>query len=277
MRPVIFVLACLSALSAPLAAPIDRVVGISAPEGSATLVKRVQVAAGDEITGVLVLSNDVTTVFPAVRIRRQGADGIGAVIAEAHAVRGNGRSHRIHVATGSLFFLDAEDLLVEVELPPTDGITTVGAGAGLGATHLDEPGPNSYTGHVGSPDLQPLDTDLCVTVLRPSDAVLSKAGGRTEGAGDGAKQNFRLQVAGLPGCDPEIEVDFPGRGPATLDVYDVRGKFVRNVLDTTAQPRSRRISWDRRDAAGVRVAGGVYVLVARADGKEIVRKTLVLH
>jgi hypothetical protein len=64
-------------------------------------------------------------------------------------------------------------------------------------------------------------------------------------------------------------------GPASLAVFDVRGRCLR-VLSTGSQVAGAHVErWDRRDAAGVRVARGVYV-VRLQSGATIRNRRLVL-
>ena len=51
-----------------------------------------------------------------------------------------------------------------------------------------------------------------------------------------------------------------------LSVHDVRGRLVRSLSDQQLAAGRHEIRWDGRDAAGARVAAGVYFFRLRAAG-----------
>lgn len=69
-----------------------------------------------------------------------------------------------------------------------------------------------------------------------------------------------------------FELRLAGAGPATLEVFDAAGNPVRR-FDVAADVRS--VSWDGADAAGKRLAEGVYFCRLSAEGGTAVRKVLV--
>jgi hypothetical protein len=67
------------------------------------------------------------------------------------------------------------------------------------------------------------------------------------------------------GCRFDFALARPG--PATLDLYDARGRRVRSLLSGAHPAGARAVTWDRRDAAGRPVAGGTYFArLVTADG-----------
>jgi hypothetical protein len=79
--------------------------------------------------------------------------------------------------------------------------------------------------------------------------------------------------------NPRTTVAFELAAPATvkLDVYDLSGRHVRTLVDGRTMPAGRHdAAWDGRDAAGRRVAAGVYFSHLRTgDFQETRRMTLV--
>ena len=63
----------------------------------------------------------------------------------------------------------------------------------------------------------------------------------------------------------------PRAGRVTLDVFDVRGRFVRRLLDAETDGETV-VRWDGRDAAGREAPGGLYLYQARASGWSETRK-----
>jgi hypothetical protein len=81
--------------------------------------------------------------------------------------------------------------------------------------------------------------------------------------------SFALRVAGPnPFRDvTRLEFDVPAPGSRVqLDLYDVRGRLVRTLVDGAAVPGTRRIVWDGRDGDGHRLPAGLYLCRMRAPG-----------
>jgi len=55
-----------------------------------------------------------------------------------------------------------------------------------------------------------------------------------------------------------LGVDLPGPGEVRMDVYDVRGRHVRGLIDTQLEAGHHAVSWDGRSDAGVALASGAY-------------------
>lgn len=257
---------------------VDRVVGVNAPSGGATLVKRVHVEAGTEIARIELVSNDLGTTFPAVRLRRGAGAGRGEVVSEVANVTPSGDRHRFSLSLTPVVFADAEDVLVEVVLPATNGVSEIGTGAGLGAVNLSGSAATSFIGNTATSELQAIDADLCVTLLGPASA--GKAGLRPpEDPEPPAARPGSLSITVSPRMagDPEIQITTPNSAGGSVEIYDVRGAVVRTLSRGTVAAGSHRLVWDRSNAAGRRVAAGIYFVVARVGTAEAVRKTVVLH
>jgi hypothetical protein len=75
---------------------------------------------------------------------------------------------------------------------------------------------------------------------------------------------FRYQVA------PE------DAGPIVLRVFDISGRTVKSLVETTQPSGQYQITWDRSDDGGIKVRSGLYLVELRAGAKRIARKmTLV--
>ena len=64
-----------------------------------------------------------------------------------------------------------------------------------------------------------------------------------------------------------IIVETAAAGEQQVVVCDVQGRAVRHLDRGTIAPGTRRIAWDGRDDAGVRLAPGVYRVLVRTSGK----------
>jgi len=65
-------------------------------------------------------------------------------------------------------------------------------------------------------------------------------------------------------------------GPASVAVYDLRGRLVRMVFDGPASEGENLVVWDGRDASAHPVASGVYFYKLRTSGTELARKLVVV-
>jgi len=73
-----------------------------------------------------------------------------------------------------------------------------------------------------------------------------------------------------------IRYYLPEKGRVTLDIYDIRGGLIVNLVNSeTQEPGYHSIEWNGRDAANRNVASGVYFYRLKA-GKETISKKLVL-
>ncbi len=63
-----------------------------------------------------------------------------------------------------------------------------------------------------------------------------------------------------------------GGGNVAIDVYDVRGRRVRALLEGPREAGSHLVSWDGTDTTGRRVAPGIYFVRLTADGETQTRK-----
>jgi len=70
----------------------------------------------------------------------------------------------------------------------------------------------------------------------------------------------------------EAELFLAEAGPATVAVYDVRGRRVATILDTNLSAGNHRVSWDGRDRNGEALSSGVYFMRLQAAGQTQVRK-----
>ena len=73
-----------------------------------------------------------------------------------------------------------------------------------------------------------------------------------------------------------IGFSLPRTGPVKLQVFDVRGRLVRTLLDEARSAGTYEVKWDGRDEGGRRAASGVYLYRLDAVGQVLQNKmTLV--
>ncbi len=108
---------------------------------------------------------------------------------------------------------------------------------------------------------------------------LDLAGGPTD-VGDGP---LPVDVALLPASpspfsqSTRLGFELPGDSRVTLQVYDVRGARVRELVNESRGAGRHSVAWDGRDGHGARVASGVYYLRLEAAGKVRLQKVVLVR
>jgi hypothetical protein len=72
-----------------------------------------------------------------------------------------------------------------------------------------------------------------------------------------------------------IEFELTRTGAARLDVFDVRGRRVRNLVQGALGAGTHSVVWDGRDARGDRAGSGIYFYRLDAEGASVVRKMVL--
>jgi len=87
----------------------------------------------------------------------------------------------------------------------------------------------------------------------------------------------RVKVAPNPcRAAATIVVETAAVGEQQVVVCDVQGRAVRHLDQGAIAPGTRRIAWDGRDDAGVRLAPGVYRVLVRTPGKTTGARVVLL-
>ncbi len=165
------------------------------------------------------------------------------------------------------------------------------AGGGLW-TSFEQEGRISVAGATGVPwgEGQPVVTarfapalspprrsEIGVGALRidesaPQEAVVPVPG---LNAPAGALVDFDLRISPNP-ARGAVELGIVGAaGPVRVQVFDVAGRRIRSFGATPDAAGARAFTWDRRDAAGARVADGIY-FVRATDAERAVTRRVVL-
>jgi hypothetical protein len=76
------------------------------------------------------------------------------------------------------------------------------------------------------------------------------------------------------GEDPSLLVGLPRAMQARLELFDLQGRRVRTLADGLLPRGVTRVTWDGRDASGVRVRRGMYF--ARLRTPRVVRTARIL-
>jgi len=77
-----------------------------------------------------------------------------------------------------------------------------------------------------------------------------------------------------------ITFDVPGElgeeKQVRLNIYDIRGRKVRTLVDSEFEPGNHRAIWDGKNDRGQRVASGVYLYTLRSEDKIYIRKMVAV-
>ncbi len=114
----------------------------------------------------------------------------------------------------------------------------------------------------------------------------------------GGRFNFLVQYTGYVGVDPgpeasrlslsampnpafagcAVRYSLPHRGPVTLDLYDVKGRYLRTLQSGPLEAGRHEAFWDGTTRGGVRAAPGVYFArLALADREAIISRIVVVE
>jgi hypothetical protein len=77
-----------------------------------------------------------------------------------------------------------------------------------------------------------------------------------------------------------IQYDIPMASrtvPVEINIYDIRGRLVRKLIDQEREPGRYRVHWDGRNERGLQVSSGLYIYRLLSDGLSISRKMLILR
>ncbi len=82
----------------------------------------------------------------------------------------------------------------------------------------------------------------------------------------------------IPGERPfRIAFDLPEPGSVRIEIYDIAGRLVREVLNETRSTGTHKIDWDGKNDAGDDVSHGVYFLRLESGPFEETRKFVILR
>ena len=269
-------LAIVIAAGADAGLAADRMVGIVPSDGTNMLVKAFAVPAGTTILGAQFENNDPSTTFPEVVLVRGPASALsaGAVVAPVNNVRETALGSVTLTWPAPVSVFEPTTFYLGV-CPPAGSVRQgPGVGPGLGAMNVAEP-TGSYLASGTERLLIPIRADLAVTLLTTpglsktappaDDPTPAPATGPTvfltvRANGDEAVINFGV----------EREAD------ASVSIFDVAGRRVRDLAGGVFAPGKYECVWDGRRQGGSPTSAGVY-LVKLTVGSDVVTRKLVMH
>jgi hypothetical protein len=128
---------------------------------------------------------------------------------------------------------------------------------------------------------------LTVSHVYPADPV----GGTLTGEGASMLFNPVTGLSGKPAMPTEfaLEQNFPNpfnpnteikyavpvKGLVSINIYNLRGALIRNLVSREHDPGYYRLIWDAQDDQGQQVASGMYICKLETGGKSLIRKMML--
>ena len=100
-------------------------------------------------------------------------------------------------------------------------------------------------------------------MMRPFD-VIDTTG--LEDTATGGRYGLDTNFPNPFAASTEIGFVVPAAGSVTIEIFDVRGRLVKRVVDGRLPVGRHAVRWDGRDAAGAALPSGVYMACFRAGG-----------
>jgi hypothetical protein len=191
--------------------------------------------------------------------------------------------------SGEVFILAGDTATVKLDLdnaqgyslsdnpfPHTAGDQSAPDGtAGAAINVFDRLQVSAVGWEVRSGSSSPADANLVIT---PGAATIDTA------TSVGVEVDSPVRIPGVINVTPNpfgyttrIEYTVPRTGHVTVQVYDVRGRLIRTLVNKLVVEGTRFTSWDAQDDNGTTVTSGVYFIRVVAFGQVAVRKALVLR
>ena len=92
--------------------------------------------------------------------------------------------------------------------------------------------------------------------------------------------NIGLIITSSPNpfsASTNVELSVPDACTASIRIYDVAGRCVRNLLSSSVARGTHAVAWDGTDGAGRALAPGVYFALGRAGKMRVERKILLIR
>jgi hypothetical protein len=272
VKMALIVLFALTVSDRAFAERFSHIVG-AATGGDAILVKQFRVSGGSVVSGVELVSNDLRTTFPKVRLL---AGDLAVPLSSASElaamtdVRAVDR-HRTLVSCPPVRVDRDTDVLVAVHLPASTGVRAPRDGAGVLARVLAGK-TTSYFAPSADALLGAMDVDYAIELVYETVGKGSPQGEPEPSATPTVHATY-LDVGRPLGPDgTRIEFGVANAGPVELVVYDVAGRRVRMLVNEVLSAGRHERTWDGRDSAGSRAAAGVYILRLEAAERVLTRK-----
>jgi len=75
----------------------------------------------------------------------------------------------------------------------------------------------------------------------------------------------------------EIAYNVPRQEFVSVNIFDLRGNFIRNLANDVHNPGVYRVVWDAKDSKGIGVASGVYLYTLEAGTHSISKRMILMR
>ncbi len=265
---------------------VGGVVGLASETGAGWLAVRVPMPAGQALAGVNWFNNDDLAVFPQLLVATGYPDGPGDLVGAEVVAEGVGGGAS---AWSSLTFdlpvaSSLEALYVVFAFPEGHAYAEPGSGGGSALGYLAaEGGSRGWLSGDGSSwiGLDPAHAFAVLPQFVPFEAgmVVKSMGGSGGYALQPAAVAEPYLTAGPNPFNPLINLRFGlvMAGRTKVDVFDVRGRRVVQLLDESLAAGHHQIAWQGRDGAGRGVASGVYFVKVEGPDGVLTRRVMLVR
>jgi flagellar hook assembly protein FlgD len=73
----------------------------------------------------------------------------------------------------------------------------------------------------------------------------------------------------------EIEFTLPQTSEIKLDIFNINGQLIKNLISSTLNTGTHKVEWDSKDNNGKNVKSGIYLYRLTAD-EFVITKNMVL-
>jgi len=263
--------------------PVDGVLGIVSENGTGWFAVKVEINSGDALGGVVWYNNDRNVVMPHVFAGtgyETGPGVVSAMFSVAEQVSGNS-SDWSEVLFNEPIVPSLGSLYVVFELP--EGVVYSGAGTGGGAAFgycESGPGLPGWLSDDGE-DWAAVHRDFSLAfqpiVVPVEDGMMVK---RLDDAHEETELAAvqRYLTAGPNPFNPTTTIRFGllHSGEVKLNIYDLRGRRVRDLVHGVWAAGHHAVQWDGRDGRGKMMASGVYVARLKTAAEVMQHRMLLL-
>lgn len=254
---------------------IEGVLGVTPVLENTCVAAYIPMGQQKAISGIRWYNGDPEVVFPGILVTEGGPGRpaqLDVAVLVAQSVQGtcvgwNEVKFSEPVACGS----DGLYVLFQLPVGSEFSHTGSGGGSGFGFTKI-EGGYPCWLSIDGAewvnmnPEygmaLQPVLVDADTRMMR----AISSEGTGAAGATETYQTSFGMK--GPNPCNPKAEFRFTlaATGPVCIDLYDLKGRVIKNLLSETYSRGEHGVIWNGDDNAGRKVASGIYLALFRAGG-----------
>ncbi len=279
----IFVFALFFIMSEVQAYEVQGIYGLVSDEEGGYFAVKIQIPENQALSGILWYNNDQEIVFPSVKVGTGYPHSPGLVedfFIVAQGIQGE-NSAWSEVAFSEPIAASLGSLYLAIELPPLNNLTSTGFGGGAGIGYLNSnegcPGWLSGEGEVWGRLHQ--DYSFAVQpifVPQEEGMAIKSLGGEGTEVPDPVIANYLKAFPNPFNPVTHFSYGLTDPGSVTVDVYDVRGRHVVELVDGFFIAGRHSVEWYGLDSAGQRVSSGVYFAHLKAEGFELKQKVLLV-